>query len=591
MDAQTYSVYDSEDYELQLTGRIMNLVWTVSGDYTTHYAPDTELFKRSQAMCLYDAIKQGAFAKYFDRDSLALYILKKVYLGADYDMLNSVAQMAVEASCRSRIEDERAGIRLIRKQALDEILEYDFEALNRTLAGRMKLQLIKSYVSGVNSAPKSMREPVEMIRELENATDTQTILRTIDSVYNRYLDKRFEKEHGSFEDVMNVPVSALQDNDWSDFLKDELYQDDLQKVLDEIPNAVTNYSSSGEGKTTRAKGGVTYLNNADIQKMLSSVENTFGKSCLSPAETRRLTGKLCRGIHDESRLHFTRGILATLPKEHYRYKYAQSVLSKNRLTYYDNHRVVKRNIAVMKDILKNSLVMRTENENIPSRSGTVDINKLWKIGRVETDRLFHKVIKRDEKDFVVDILIDSSGSQQSRQGKVALQAYILAEALSEVGIPHRIMGYNTFWTYTVLRIFRDYDSPRSENSSIFEYLASSNNRDGLAIKAAVDGLMERQEQHKVLIVLSDGRPNDQHVNESRPMGGIMYTGEVGVKDTAREVRAARMNNIAVLGVFAGKEEDLAAEKLIFGKDFAYIKNIANFSNIVGMYLIKQIEED
>ena len=77
MENSTYSVYDSEDYELQLTGRIMNLVWTVSGDYTTHYAPDLELFRRSQAMCLYDAIKQGAFAKYCDREMLALYILRK----------------------------------------------------------------------------------------------------------------------------------------------------------------------------------------------------------------------------------------------------------------------------------------------------------------------------------------------------------------------------------------------------------------------------------------------------------------------------------------------------------------------------------
>ena len=49
--------------------------------------------------------------------------------------------------------------------------------------------------------------------------------------------------------------------------------------------------------------------------------------------------------------------------------------------------------------------------------------------------------------------------------------------------------------------------------------------------------------------------------------------------------------ISVLGVFAGKEADLAAEKKIFGKDFAYIRDIANFSNVVGEYLKRQLDAD
>ena len=47
---------------------------------------------------------------------------------------------------------------------------------------------------------------------------------------------------------------------------------------------------------------------------------------------------------------------------------------------------------------------------------------------------------------------------------------------------------------------------------------------------------------------------------------------------------------AVLGVFVGEETELAAERKIFGKDFAYIRTIKNFSNVVGRYLLKQIEE-
>ena len=49
-----------------------------------------------------------------------------------------------------------------------------------------------------------------------------------------------------------------------------------------------------------------------------------------------------------------------------------------------------------------------------------------------------------------------------------------------------------------------------------------------------------------------------------------------MKDTAFEVRRARAFGISVLGIFAGNYEDTAAEKKIFGKDFAYVRDISNF---------------
>ena len=63
-----------------------------------------------------------------------------------------------------------------------------------------------------------------------------------------------------------------------------------------------------------------------------------------------------------------------------------------------------------------------------------------------------------------------------------------------------------------------------------------------------------------------------------------------MQDTALEVRRLRNAGLYVLGVFAGKEKDLAAEKKIFGKDFAYIRDIRNFSAIVSRYLQKLLEE-
>ena len=173
---------------------------------------------------------------------------------------------------------------------------------------------------------------------------------------------------------------------------------------------------------------------------------------------------------------------------------------------------------------------------------------------------------------------------------MGLQGYILSAALSRAGIPHRVLGFCTFWSYTVLRRFREYDEDREADWRLMEFTSSSNNRDGLAIRAAADSLLERPEENKVLIVLSDGRPNDLVVNRPNVKNPAVYTGEYAVKDTAAEVRRLRSQGIAVLGVFAGEEQDLPAERRIFGKDFAYIRDLSTFAHVVGRYLKKQVDD-
>ena len=120
-------------------------------------------------------------------------------------------------------------------------------------------------------------------------------------------------------------------------------------------------------------------------------------------------------------------------------------------------------------------------------------------------------------------------------------------------------------------------------------MTSSNNRDGLALKTAGYGLLQREEEKKILIVLSDGRPYDVIVNRPNARNPRPYQGAVAISDTATEVRLLRNLDVSVLGVFAGEEKDLSTEKKIFGKDFAYIRDIRNFSKIVGRYLTRQLE--
>ena len=241
--------------------------------------------------------------------------------------------------------------------------------------------------------------------------------------------------------------------------------------------------------------------------------------------------------------------------------------------------------------MKKSIVLRQEVNEVISDRGTLCPERLWRIGRSRDARLFTQKEKLDGSEFVVELLIDASGSQRARQEKVVLQAYIIMQALSIVGIPHKVMSFCTFWDHTILQRFREYDEDEFANERIFTFTTSSNNRDGLAIRAASQSLLERSEENKIMIILSDGRPYDVIMNRPNARNPEPYYGEYAVKYTGMEVRRLRNLGVSVLGVFVGEEKDLEAEKKIFGKDFAYIHDISNFSRIVGNYLTKQIDEN
>ena len=264
---------------------------------------------------------------------------------------------------------------------------------------------------------------------------------------------------------------------------------------------------------------------------------------------------------------------------------------KNVDAYYHNRSFIRKNIAELTDLLKKALIRRNEREMQRKDSGMLVARDLWKIGRTEERKLFLKEENKDNSAFVVDILIDASGSQRSRQGAIAMQAFIISEAMSAARLPFRVMSFSTFWEYTVLHLFREFEDERVENRNIFEYRAMANNRDGLAIRAACESLAKRPEENKLLIVLSDGRPNNALRNRPGHRNPEPYVGEYAVRDTAAEVRRARGMGISVLGIFTGEEEDLAAERRIYGNNFAFTRKIENFSRIVGRYLKKQLDED
>ena len=92
---------DEFEFQAEAENRIRNLMWTVSGDYALDTKVDTESYFRSKYICLYDAVKQGAFARFFDKNEFGMYLVKKVYCGAQEQPLTELAQLCIRRQRRS----------------------------------------------------------------------------------------------------------------------------------------------------------------------------------------------------------------------------------------------------------------------------------------------------------------------------------------------------------------------------------------------------------------------------------------------------------------------------------------------------------
>lgn len=115
-----------QERQMEIENRIRNLMWTVSGDYKLDVKVDVETYLQSKYIALYDGIKQGAFARYFDKEELGMYMVKKIYLNAQETALVSISQICIEEAIHEKLTNDRKGVENIRQQALSDTLDLEF---------------------------------------------------------------------------------------------------------------------------------------------------------------------------------------------------------------------------------------------------------------------------------------------------------------------------------------------------------------------------------------------------------------------------------------------------------------------------------
>ncbi|MBU4440708.1 MAG: nitric oxide reductase activation-like protein, partial [Firmicutes bacterium] len=450
-----------EDYEFD--NRISNLMWTVSGDYDENMDSGEKSFI-SENVALYHAVTAGGRRKYINWPSVKKYVISRHRAGFNKDILLSLIAMGSDVVVEEKIIAERPGIYDIRKKAYDDILSNYYKLHTDNVLEKVRHAMILEKIGKTPMVDTETRNITRDLVDLQKREDTIDMLRGIEDIYVKYFPMFVEAE-GS-EDYESGNNKNHIRGDFSDFMLEEMFEDpedhDIEASIEEIAEALMGESQGDLSNVNNAADNrILRVQEEDIEKIYEKVAYYYGNSFLDINQVKKLQNRVCQGEHGSCRIHMTDGVIRSESDNEFQQKYVQRHQIKNIDVFRANYKVFKRNINKLKESMSRTLVQEEIVDAIPSDAGQLIPNKLWRIGRSSNNKVFVKNIDNNKGSFVVDILIDSSGSQRRNQSKVAIQAYILAHALTLVGIPNRVLGFSSFLDYTVIKRFRDYESPLS----------------------------------------------------------------------------------------------------------------------------------
>ena len=350
-------------------------------------------------------------------------------------------------------------------------------------------------------------------------------------------------------------------------------------------------SANSQGQTGPARRVITDTSAEKTEAILKKhISSYFGKPLYDERKTAELERKLCVDSHRNCMLYYAVGSAEYDPKlrghSAERRKAALKQMTANRAAYERDALRHRNSILRLTARIRNAMMAYLQPTVNRTSSGMLDIGRVWRGLYLDDDKVFTRVMQSDPGSLCVDILLDASYSQTNRQAVVSAQGYMIAEALTRCKIPVRVSSFCSLSGYTVLTRYRDYFE-WNNNDRIFHFFTAGCNRDGLAMRIMCQEMESAPCEHKLLILLSDARPND--IIQFNLNGQyVHYSGDDGILNTASEVRSLQHRGIAVICVFTGDDDDVPAAHTIYGRNFARIRNLDQFADTVGTLIQNQI---
>jgi len=122
------------------------------------------------------------------------------------------------------------------------------------------------------------------------------------------------------------------------------------------------------------------------------------------------------------------------------------------------------------------------------------------------------IMPQQMQPLAVGLLLDESGSMSGKRSEVAMATAIILQNFCEtLGIPMAIYGHSTGSHECELYSYIEFDTfTKNDKYRLTDIGARSCNRDGAALRYVAERLMQRPEEAKLLILVSDGQPNGDY---------------------------------------------------------------------------------
>lgn len=556
--------------------RALNQIWNAARSHG--FFPDFKAYDSEGNADIYWNSIIGAVRYQYDYPQIeALFRSFEQY--EDSDIYESLFWLGLENSVFGREEGERPALAGLRRSYAEEFLHcYQTSESSRLYEALATGHFM--HVLGRDTKLSAYEQKLLDELEFSPVMTTEEIVERTRELFMRWFQIRTEERK---KDRRRSPPAVFVRQKGKGKTR---YRKFGIGFADHPENVYGGSSVSDEKEENELK---TKLTAAELREFMTG---KYGKSIFTPREISEIERKLCTDNHVGCNLHFTKGEeykcavyngFEALQKQR-----EAKQIEKNRQYYRDN--LARNNTAVAKLTaeVQNSVLLHLQPLDVKSGTGRLCGGKAWRARKLDDDKIFTRREQDDAGNISVDILLDASTSQKYRQETVSSQGYMIAESLTRCNIPCRVMSFCSMTGYTVLQIFRDYNE-RQKNNRIFTYVSNGCNRDGLAIRAAHHLMEQSGYDHKILIILSDVKPND--VKKIRSTGDelVPYERQAGLVDTALEVRRARADGIAVVCVFTGEDEDVPSAKMVYGRDFARIQSLDKLADTVGMLIRNQIK--
>ncbi len=557
------------------TRRASNLIWNAARDYT--FEPQLRVFDREGRAELYWNSVVGAAWRHFDREKLDGFF--RSFDGAeDQGLFENLTWMALENAVFLRERADRPALPRLREEYARRAVGEMADSLET--ADLLELAHFRRVLGQPAKLPPREQALLEAL-EPGPDLDTDALIARLQAVFA----ERFGYRPGQAQ--AGCRRRGLFGGEW--------FAGKKKQQLPPVRGFAFGYGKYSDGGSQVAKRNRSELGLPVVQTpegLKKYIRDYFGPPCCPEKELAEMERDYCTGNHRSCHIHFTRGLSAdrSIPKGYVgAQKKANIKRTVRNRAFYREHLVQNQmTINRLTSQLRSSLLTQMDANAARANAGQLEAGRVWRGLYLQDHKIFARNANNTLGSLSVDILLDASTSQLQRQETIVTQCYIIAESLTRCGLPVRVYSFSSISGYTTLTLFRDYQEPEN-NDNIFNYFPCGCNRDGLGIRIAAGRMARTDYEHKLLIVLSDVKPNGVVKVETSEGVFQNYADELGIADTAAEVHRAKMNGVSVICVFTGNDADLPAARRVYGHNLARIRSLNQFSDTVGKLILMQIK--